>query len=123
VYAALLNTKGRLMHDLILHRDESAGRHHTALFVDCPSSTLEQLKANLVRFKLRSHIIVEDASTDLTIVARWSRGLPSISDCNLPAPPGGACFRARAHMHASLSTSAACVPGLLALMSAIQLEP
>lgn len=111
VYAALLNSKGRMVHDLILHRDESVGRRHTAIFVDCPATTLEQLKANLVRFKLRSHVTIEDASPDLTIVARWSRGLPSISDCNLPAPPGASLLR-RLATCASLATFAACVPDL-----------
>ena len=87
LYAALLNTKGRLMADLLLHQEagHSAG---ASLLLDCPATMVEQLKSNLTKFKLRAAVQVEDASSDLSIVARWSLGAPSISDINLPDPPG-----------------------------------
>lgn len=87
LYAALLNAKGRLVHELVLHRDESAGAGH-ALLLDCPAPAVDQLAANLTRFKLRADVKVEKAGADLCVVARWSRGLPTISDWDLPDPPG-----------------------------------
>jgi folate-binding Fe-S cluster repair protein YgfZ len=87
VYAAILNTKGRLMSDLLLHRAD-AQSPQAGVLVDCPAALLPQLKTVLTKFKLRSDVIVDDASEDLSIVARWSIGWPSISDINLPDPPG-----------------------------------
>jgi folate-binding Fe-S cluster repair protein YgfZ len=87
LYAALLNEKGRLVHDLILHHDEQASAG-TAVLMDCSKASIDQLKRILIRFKLRSDVRIEDASADLSIVGRWSQGLPTISDWDLPDPPG-----------------------------------
>ena len=87
LYAALLNAKGRLVHELVLHRDEGSSAGH-ALLLDCPASAVDALASNFTRFKLRADVSVEKASPDVHIVARWSRGLPSLSDWDLPDPPG-----------------------------------
>lgn len=86
LYAALLNTKGRLVSDLLLHR-EAGPSSNTAVLMDCPAASAAQLRSNFTRFRLRSDVQIEDASADLRIVARWSLGSPSISDINLPDPP------------------------------------
>lgn len=87
-YAALLNSKGRVMHDLILHREQPEGGSSSAILLDCPASGLPKLKANLTKFKLHADVTVDDAAADMAVVARWTLGAPSISDINLPDPPG-----------------------------------
>jgi folate-binding Fe-S cluster repair protein YgfZ len=87
LYAALLNEKGRLVHEFILHHDEQASAG-TAVLMDCSKASLAHLKRILSRFKMRADVKVDDASEDLSIVARWSQGLPTISDWDLPDPPG-----------------------------------
>ena len=90
LHAAMLNSKGRLMCDLLLHRS-SASSNSTQILSDVPAPSSGQLKNVLTKFKLRADVSIEDASTDLSIVARWSIGPPSISDVNLPDPPGELC--------------------------------
>ena len=88
LYAAMLNAKGRVVHDLLLHRDESAA---AAVWLDCPAPAAESLRNNLTRFKLRADVAVEDAREGVAVVARWSYGQPSLSDVRLPEPPGAHC--------------------------------
>ena len=86
-YAALLNSKGRVMYDLFLHREQPGGTQ-SAILMDCPAPGVQQLKANLTKFKLHANVSVEDTAAEMAVVARWSLGTPSISDVNLPDPPG-----------------------------------
>ena len=103
LYAALLNAKGRFVHELVLHRDERAESSGIALLLDCPAPAIDQLAGNLTRFKLRADVSIEKATSDLHIVARWSRGLPSISDWDLPDPPGASALTYHVHVAANVA--------------------
>jgi folate-binding Fe-S cluster repair protein YgfZ len=68
VYTCILNSKGRQLFDLFLHKDPASGM---AVFVDCPASDKQKLITTLLKFKLRSALTIEDASETLQIMTRW----------------------------------------------------
>lgn len=77
LYAAMLNNKGRQLYDMLLHRDSF---DNTAVLLDCPAEAAANLKKLLHRYKLRSHVTVDDASDDFSVVCAWKSSTPSPHD-------------------------------------------
>jgi folate-binding protein YgfZ len=69
VFAALLTAQGKYLHDFFI---VAVGG---ALYLDCESLRLADLKKRLSLYKLRSKVTIEDASARLTVAAAWGDGV------------------------------------------------
>ncbi len=65
VFAALLTAQGKYLHDFFI---VALG---DALYLDCESSRLEDLKKRLSLYKLRSKVTLADASGRFIVAASW----------------------------------------------------
>jgi len=82
LYAALLTSQGRFLHDLFLCEIDDT------LFIEGETERLEDLKRRLLQFKLRSQVSVEIASEEWQVFTLY--GDPDFKELNLPAERGAA---------------------------------
>ncbi len=84
VFAALLTAQGKYLHDFFI---AALGE---ALYLDCESSRLEDLKKRLSLYKLRSKVSLADASGRFIVAAAW--GGDALKRLGLASPGAAKAF-------------------------------
>lgn len=82
VHAALLTPQGKVLFDLFL-----VGRDEDALWIESEAARLDDLRARLSKFRLRSKITLTRAD-DMCVAVAWGEGAPAAF--GLPAQAGAA---------------------------------
>jgi folate-binding protein YgfZ len=96
VFAALLTPQGKWLADFLVFAEDER------LLLDCEAALLPMLAGKLARFRLRSRVVLRDASADFAVLAGWGAAVapvgiaapdPRLAEAGwraLVAPPGAA---------------------------------
>ena len=82
VYSAVLDARGRLAHDIFVHATSD-----NSVFVDCDRTHADSLLKEWTRRRLRMKLTIEDASDDVSVVARLPEGGDEDVSGDLPDDP------------------------------------
>ncbi|MCW8834768.1 MAG: folate-binding protein [Rhodospirillales bacterium] len=82
IHAAFLTAQGKYLHDFFITE------HGDALLLDCEAERLDDLKKRLSMYRLRSKVVVEDASERFAVSVLFGVGTPE--QLGLNSEPGAA---------------------------------
>lgn len=88
VWSAFLTPQGKFLHEFFLTVDPAAPAGEDAVLIDCEAARRDDLKRRLTVYKLRSKVVIEDASERYAVVAL--AGDDALSALDLPDAPGAA---------------------------------
>ncbi len=86
IWSAFLTPQGKFLHEFFVTGEPGAGAD--PLLLDCEVARLDDLRARLVRYKLRAKIELTDVSADYTVAALFGTG--ALEALGLPAEIGAA---------------------------------
>ena len=72
LYTAFLNTGGRIIHDAFIHTVDNG----SAVLLDTPTQGFQEVKAHVLRYKLRAALSVDDVTPEWRV---WVK-LPASGD-------------------------------------------